>query len=299
MKTFTAVYDLAVGPVSYDFATWLIAAEMARKREGADHLHIIIRPKPDGVDGWFRDKTALYSAGEMHWRLWHLVIPLCRLIRATVAILPPDLVPPPSWVLLTKRLGAEAGPLRPLISHHAGPIIAAARAGEAVPRFSAGEHAVRSVEALLEDPERTVTMTLRETYEPGRNAERAEWLDARDAIKAAGYEVIVVEDTSRALREGTGFYELNVELRMALYDVAALNLHCHNGSQVLSWFSDQSWMAFDAALPAEWRAHWEKYLGLKPGEQLPWAREDQRLVYEHARAEVILREFRRWAGATS
>jgi hypothetical protein len=102
--------------VSYDFATWLIAAEMARVDAGAERLHVLILPDANGVGGWFRDKTALYDLEEMHWRLWHLVLPLCRLIGATVGVLPHE------WVPAARRDEYEQ-----TISHHAGGIIAAAR----------------------------------------------------------------------------------------------------------------------------------------------------------------------------
>ena len=120
VKLHRAIYDLAIGPVSYDFATWLIAAEMERRQLGAERLHVVIRAARDGVDGWFRDKTSLYGAAEMHWRLWHLVLPLCHLVNASVELDP-----------LAERGGRQT------LSHHAGPIIAAARAGAAVPRFAA------------------------------------------------------------------------------------------------------------------------------------------------------------------
>ena len=284
VKLHRAIYDLAIGPVSYDFATWLIAAEMERRQLGAERLHVVIRAARDGVDGWFRDKTSLYGAAEMHWRLWHLVLPLCHLVNASVELDP-----------LSERGGRQT------LSHHAGPIIAAARAGAAVPRFAAGEHARAAVRGHLVALGRpAVTMTLRDTYETGRNSDREAWREAAEAIRARGYAVIELEDSGLALGLGRGFYELDVELRMALYQEAALNLHSHGGPMVLSWYSDAPWIGFGAALPAaDWKAHWEKHLCLKVGEQLPWARPDQRLVYESDSREVILREFERWAGATN
>lgn len=283
MRIHTEVYDLAVGPVSYDFATWLIAAEMARRASGADLLHVVIQAKPDGIDGWFRDKTALYPSAEMHWRLWHLVMPLCRLVNASVELVPDG-----------QKLARQT------LSHHAGPIIAAARAGAEVPRFSAGEHALDAVRRVTEGGRAVVTMTLRDTYEPGRNADARAWYGAAKDIEARGYTVVMVHDTSRALAMTEGFFELNVELRMALYQSAALNLHSHGGPATLSWFSDAPWIMFCAAMPEQhWRTHWAKHLGLQWGDQFPWSRPDQRLVYETDQKHVILREFERWAGATN
>ncbi len=247
MITYTAVYDLAVGPVSYDFAVWLVAADMERKKAGADHLHVLIVPKSDGVDGWFRDKTVLYDGDEMHWRLWHLVLPLCRLMRATVAMVPP-----------VYSHAAHAAEQEQVISHHAGPIVTAVRGGASVSKFKAGKHAIKAVRAHIGNGAKTVTMTLRQTYDQHRNADRSQWLEAAKQIEARGFRVIVLNDTAVALSAGAGFYEVNVELRLALYEVAALNLHCNGGPQVLGWFSDAAWLAFDAAMPADmWGKHWE------------------------------------------
>jgi hypothetical protein len=163
--------------------------------------------------------------------------------------------------------------------HHAREIIAAARAGAAVPLLEATAHARAVVGEYLRRFEKpVVTMTLRNTYDAARNADVGRWESVRELLRHR-CDVIGIADTAQALRSGIGYAELDLDLRLALYQGAAMNLHCHGGPAELCKFSDAPYVMFDAASPAaDWQKHWE-WLGLKRGDQMPWAGANQRLVY--------------------
>ncbi len=302
VTTLTAFYDLAVGPVSFDFVVFAVKAEMERRRIGASRLHFVIVPFERGVAGMFRDKTALYDEHEMRWRLWNILIPACQLFNASVTLaldwqqagkLASEKVWkswPPDWnrqTLNDRR-------------HLIGDVIAWSKAGREVPVLRASEHARRKArEALGRLGKPVVTMTLRNTYLRERNSDREAWREAARHIEQAGYAAVLLDDTDAALSRGSGYGELNLDLRMACYETAALNLQANNGAASLCWFSEQPYRMFGAGVLAE---EWDGLFvrqGLPLGSSWPWARPGQKLVYGPTTAEQIIKEFEDWKSSNS
>jgi len=158
--------------------------------------------------------------------------------------------------------------------------------------LSASEHARRKVrEHFASFHKPVVTLTVRTTYLPERNMDPREALAVVDHIHAMGYVVKSFLDTDVALSKGTGYGELNLDLRMACYQEAAMNLQANNGAASLCWFSEAPYLMFDAGVPVdEWRGLFVEQ-GLPLGETWPWARKNQRLVYGKANAMKIIQEF--------
>lgn len=299
MKVLTAFYDLAVGPVSFDFVVFLVKAELARRQCRADWLHVVIVPFAQGVGGMFRDKSQFYDEHEARWRLWNICIPACPLLRASVTFAP-------DWERARLLKAGEIWPEdwdRQTLKHRRhliGDVISAARGGLAIPRLNASEHARRSARAAFGRRGRpVVTMTWRSTYLEERNTRAPQWLEALHHIEDRGYSVLVMRDTREALDAGAGYGELNLDLRMACYQEAALNLQANNGAASLCWFSERPYRMFGAGVPAdEWDGLFVKQ-GLPLGESWPWAGPQQKLVYGEVTAGQIIGEFEAWASATS
>jgi len=302
MTTLTAFLDLAVCPVSFDAIVFLVKAEIERKRIGAERMHVVIVPFAGGVAGMFRDKSKFYDEHEARFRLWNILMPACQLFGASVTLAGDWLQAkriasdkdwkcwPPDWdrqSLKDRR-------------HLIGDVITAARAGTAVPRLQASVHARRKVRegcAKLGRP--LVTLTLRQTYLPERNANRAAWESLRRHVENSGYATAMIEDTNVALSHGRGFAELNLDLRMAMYSEAVCNLHSNGGAGGLSWFSDRPYLFFDAGIPA---SEWEELFvnqGLPLLNNWPWAGPQQKLVYRPATFEIMREEFEVWRTASA
>jgi len=267
-------------------------ARVEAQRVNATRVHVClvgeIRHKPQ------------YDEAEARWRLWNILVPACQLMGTTVSLCA-------DW-LQAKRIASEKDWKqwppdwdRQTLKdrrHLIGDLIAWSRAGEKIPTLSASPHArrkVRETYRLMGKP--VVTMTLRNTYLRERNSHRGEWLRARHEIEQAGYAVIVLEDTDVALSQGQGFGELNLDLRMACYQEAALNLQANNGAASLCWFSETPYRMFGCGIPPEeWDGLFVKQ-GLPLGESWPWAGPQQRLVYGQPTTEQIMEEFRAWVSA--
>lgn len=293
MKVLTAVYDLIFGPVSYDFVTWLVRAMKERDSRGCDRLHVLIAPYEEGLGGFSRH-WGKHDEHAARWRLWHIVLAACPLAGATVCMAPTRL---DAELLLAKEPcwwpNGKA--------HFMGPLVEAARKGEAIPKLHATEAARRHVAAWLAgEKKKVVTLTVRnQATDPARNSNNEAWRAFGDWLGEQGYRVIVLDDANVALSEGRGYAELDPDLRLALYQRAAMNAIGNNGPQELLKFSTAPYLAFGQALTQEWQDHFRKYFCMQPGDQLPWARPDQRMVYQPDSLEVLKREFNAWASATS
>lgn len=291
LRTLTAYYDLAIGPPSFDFVVFLVKAEIARRKCGAEHLHVVIVPKVGGVGGMFRDKTHLYDEHEMRWRLWHIAIAACPLAGASVTLatdwnqarrLRTDEIFPEDWDRQTLKRRA----------HLIGGVIEEAKRGTEIPRLAASAAARRAVAQAFGAG--YVTMTQRSTYLAERNSDGAEWSLAAEYIEAAGCAVVRIPDTKDALAAGSGYGAIDLDLRMATYGAAGLNLQANNGAASLCWFSERPYRMFGAGVPAdEWDGLFVKQ-GLPLGASWPWSKPQQKICYGRENAASIISEFEEW-----
>jgi hypothetical protein len=183
--------------------------------------------------------------------------------------------------------------------HLIGDVIAAARAGAAIPRVQASEHARRKVREYYGSFKLpVVTMTHRRTYLKARNSDLSAWEKARWKIAEAGYGIVTLQDTDTALSDGKGYGELNLDLRTACYQEAALNLVSSNGPASLCWFGEKPYRMFGAGVPADEWQHLFVEQGLPLGQHWPWASEDQKLVYGETTVDQMIQEFDAWVSAT-
>lgn len=296
MKPLTAIYDLIFGPISFDFVTWLVRA---RKEAGDRALHVVIVPYEEGLGGFSRH-WGTHDEHAARWRLWHICVAACPLAGATVTMAGSR-----DWSkLFTAAYGGDVwAPTGK--AHFMGPLVEAARRGESIPKLRATEAARRCVEQSIKGSYVTVTLRSQDT-DPDRNTSE-DWTAFIKWLETRGRQVIVLRDTREVLAEAgrwkfssmEALAPVDPDLRLALYERAAMNCIGNNGPQELLKFSDAPYLAFGQALTEGWQNHFRKFFALEPGQQLPWARRDQRLVYRPDTFEVLTEEFGRWAGATS
>jgi hypothetical protein len=258
-------YNVPASPLSYDFIHWLVDAEQTRILAGA--------PAPLKVGFWFgRDgKTGL----ENPWRaqMFHNVI---RPSLARIGAVEDD-------------SAAHDGNCK--MEFGFKDVIDRARQGAPVPRFKAEPH-MEKIRDLRHCGGRYITITLREAEQyPHRNSNMEAWLRFASYLKNRGERVIFVRDTARAHDLINGFESsiyapTDLHYRAALYQGAAMNLFVSNGPATLAYFSDWRWMMF---LKIEPDGHayapntpkfWREEFGMEVGEQFPWARADQRIIWK-------------------
>lgn len=269
----TAYYDLSTSPPTYDFVSFLLAAEMTRLQGNHDSLRIRILPGP--VDG-FRTSTLPPKCPHARRRMLQAIVaPLAQLLPSCVDCSSQDhrgKVPGDSIGYGTKMYGVK----RLLEAAHAN---------------------VYPLRALGTPPQGDyVTITLREaSYWPSRNSNVGEWLKVADYLRRQGREVIFVRDTERAdepLNDHETAPRASVDLlhRAHLYAGAALNLFTNNGPAWMCLFMQAPCAVFKMIAPGAPMASAAVFtkVGLPPGSQWPNAAPDQFISWAMDDAQEII-----------
>lgn len=271
MARVSAFYDFSVSPYSYDFLTFLVIAR------GLGCNHTVFVPGERAYQKC--------SPEEQKFRLEHLLIPLAKMSGDVTVCGRRDEA---MWYEPTFPIGYTLD--APKHAHMLGDLM---RAGKA-----------RWLEAPdLDVPKGKVTITIRESrIKPIRNSNIGEWIKAAEQIEAMGYSVLFVPDTDNM--QDFGRFEsypkaaLDPAVRLALYSKSVLNLGINNGPMAMCMYSKLPYIAFmrrDEAFPEASEAFF-KAQGLPVGSQFPWAVAGQRVVWEHDKAESIVKHVQQWEG---
>jgi hypothetical protein len=256
-------YNIAAGPLSFDFMTWLIDAEMTRVREGA--------PPPLRVAFWTGKEEKVTPERSM-W-LNNVFRPMLGFIGA---------------VEDNTAIGGRHKEL-----YVPRDIVAAYNAGERLPKITPPR--------IIETPQAPVTITLREAeHWEFRNSNLDAWCKFARLLMDRGEHVIFIRDTAKATEPLPGFmtYPLaSVDLgeRFSLYEAAKANLFVSNGPGGFAIFaSRRPFLMFtpiedegcDFIANTPW--FWKHKNGVEMGDQYPWFAEDQRIIWELDTYESIL-----------
>lgn len=291
-RTLTAVYDFAVSPASYDFVLFLVGAAIYRDVAGYMDVHVVFVPA-DTVDGFRRDRKPI-SVENKIYRRDSLVVPLCRLINAT------------HTVCQSREHAASiiAGDVFPEGYTLQKPIPAywfaeirdrAASVGNKLPRLHVDAQARDWVASWVGDGP-YITLTYRDTYGEARNSNKANWRSFGEWATDRGWNVIHVPDTEQCGHpewSGVGVAAaMSPLIRHALYAGSSMNLGISGAALAVCWFGDLPFLSFKmvADYYSTKPAFLERY-GLPVNTQLPWAKTNQRLVWEADDLDVIKKHF--------
>jgi hypothetical protein len=129
----------------------------------------------------------------------------------------------------------------------------------------------RRFKSVLPPRSERYTVTLRQTDRNAyRNSDVSLW--RRFAAEIGAY---VIEDHS--------VQPIDLYDRMALYAGAQMNFGVTNGPMALLYFTDYPMAMFDCQNSKSWELH-----GVEVGGQIPWLRENQRLIWKKPTMEMLL-----------
>ena len=302
-----AFYDLEVCPITFDFVNFLILAELEKRRQNLQQLHIIIVP---GANSGFRDDDTTFNTHNKIWRLEQIAIPACWLmpepVRLTVcrdrAELSEHFEPQPDHIF-----PIEYQPDSPRGDFLWAGIAAAAAIGEEIPRLRATEQGKAYITRWLSGlgkATRPVTITLRESsHRPERNSDITEWAKAAKKITELGFHPIIIRDTEKCFDlphpQMKNFSHcpqaaVNLDLRLALYELSQTNLMVLNGPGVLCWLSENaSYVMFRMITPNVENSSLAMLasMGLTPDSNLAIANPHQKLIWDTDSSEIIIQNF--------
>lgn len=287
MKLLTAFYDMDHGPVSYDFVTWLVRAMFERDERGCTDLHVVI--VPNSATGFAR-KWGKHDEAATRWRLWHIVLPACQLASATVS-----LAPDRQWAIYIKGETLETWWPEGK-AHFMAPLVDAARAGKKIPKLRATEQAKRYAEQWFKGkPIITVTLRDQETDSQRNSNIKAFESFQKQVLAQRQIVCMTLHETNKILAfHACPAWVADIDLRLALYERAEMNIIGNNGPQEMLKFSDAPYLAFGQGLGTMGADHWREYFHMELGEQVPWAAWNQKLVFKPDSFEIMKKEFEAW-----
>lgn len=307
-RTVVLFYDLEVSPITYDFCFSLINAELIRARRRLDHIEVVIVPGPaDGLRTEDEDYETAVDPENRRWRIANILLPLCRLVPSVSGV----------TLCATRR---QATAIRGLSGTHLYPrdywprfprphtpneVLDAARGGKIARPFRAPEQARRYVRRWLLPVagRRAVTITLRQyEFMPRRNSNLVAWGKLAEFLEGEGFAPVFVPDADAAfdplpdvIKKFPVFTDaaMNVELRMALYEAAWLNMLVNNGPFGCAAFSDSPYLMFKILTPGVRMTcqAYMKSLGYEIGVTPPFCSPFQKWVWEDDDLPVLMREF--------
>ncbi len=304
-----AFYDLAVAPLTFDVLWFLTGADLERRRRGLGSLSLVVVPGPEsGVRHERPDYEAVVDRDDRRARIVDIIVP-------AVGFLPS----PRAVMVAASRGEAEAiafgakhvfpGGYEPAMPRFASsrPCLEAARRERAdiavLGATASGLSQADSWLARHDGGRPAIVITLRGYgYMPMRNSNLKAWIAFAEKLDKKRFLPVFVPDTSQPAEDLSALARFpvcaeaaeSVDLRMALYERAYLNLGVNNGPMGLCWLNARTrYLTFKIlteTAPQTTKAAMQ-HLGFEIGKSLPFATPYQRWVWEDDDLDVIEREF--------
>ena len=253
MNVLSAYYDLKVSPTTYDITTFLALAEMWRLHHNLDAIDLYVVAN-DLADG-YRENEIGTSKAKKDWMLQHVLLQthtLAKSCRRTIYV--PDrneltLLPNSTAQIFPEHYDVQA----PEAFYLTKEITHFGLRGLPYPTFDVTPEAATHIDTWIKHHakgRRLVTITLRHSSrQPERNSNIDSWVQFAHSLDPNLYLPVFLPDTEALFQpldtrlapfEIYPFAALNVELRMALYDAAYMNLLINNGPNTLLIFNPNS-----------------------------------------------------------
>lgn len=294
------VYDANKFPISFDICWALAWAELQCRKFNENSFNVvIINPAETFLHAKPESDPDYVSRDELMWRVQQVLIPLALMYKsvASVCSMSDDdqslrrgasgvdsrhfLWPPPLQQMYREVLSGSAAP----------------------GGFSAKAGARRDVRNLLsaQSATKVISITIRESKGGRvRNSDIEEWNRFGETLLAKGFSPVFIPDTDRSFADlrvparTLPMVALNMWLRVALYEISALNMFVSSGPAAICSLSPNiPYLVFKILADGERLSSREVVtdLGFRIGESPPFATKNQKWVWEDDTFDVLWREF--------
>jgi hypothetical protein len=302
-------YDLAVSPITFDICWALAIAENRRLAAGADSVHLVLVP---GFEAGLRREDPLYEqavdAGQRRHRIERLMLPVAQQLPSLSGVTVCSSRRQAFWLRLLRTDHVYPEHYWPGIpqAHKPTDLLEPARAAQTIVLpFRPKPDAAAALEQWLPPSEhrRLVTITLRQYgYMTDRNSNLAAWGAFARNLDPQRYCVVIVPDSDAAdgpLPDFAGFTQAgaaarDIDMRMALYHRAYLNLFVNNGPHGLCMFdAGAAYLMFKILTPSapQTTEAYMQELGFDIGTDPAFARPWQHWVWEDDSLDAITTAF--------
>ena len=242
--TMVAVYDLTVEPITFDFADFLAAAESYAKTHGKSNFFLFIVPRDRDLLEPDKIYEETVPEDSQNWRVNNIILPLIPLYPACVGF---SLLPHQTHMsnLISNRLVFPADysdTFKPSVDQSDLFKLLNLKifSGFVAPKQALNYiHQWQKLNAIVYP---MVVITLRQYgYDVARNSNIEEWVKFAHWVKEIGFTPVFVPDTdacylpNNLLNDFIVFNEAcwNMGLRMALNELAFVNLFYYNGTAAI------------------------------------------------------------------
>jgi hypothetical protein len=249
----TAVYDLNVTPITYDFAFFLAAAEVFALKNNKRAFKVLFVPQDGGkVENEASDKyrstvvaqeNMNYDVQTFKWRFENVILPLMNIYPACIghSILPNK--SDTSEAIKGKFLYPEFYSERFQAYDYYRDVVSSKNKFFGFLASIQGKRYIESWKKLNNINGKIVTITLRQSnFDSSRNSKVGEWVKFAQFIRKNGYIPVFIPDTEACFEheprlDGFIVFEApcwNLGIRVALYEVADLNFFTPNGPMAIA-----------------------------------------------------------------
>lgn len=306
-----AFYDLAMNPSTYDATVFAVRADVYRRQAGKKVIHFVIVPSLL-VGGRAGDFERYGGEEGIKWRQSYVVQSVFKLLPATASV---------SALTCRDELSQWQKEDRAVFPRHYDFVEATDEHSlkDACDDFSKGmdprvlvapKQATRFVEQYLShflNGRKLLTVTMREYgYQSERSTNVDAWADFFSRLDSKEYMVIVVRDTNHMMEELPEQFQrfdfvqdfpvacTDVNFRMALYEMAYLNLTVTTGPSTLLYFTLLPYIQFKTYIPSivsSAETFHELRTGARVGEPFPLENWNQKWFWYEDSSENIWSEF--------
>jgi len=236
----TAIYDLNVNPITYDFAFFLAAAELFAFKNKKRAFEVLFVPqRKDHVVGGESEKCQSTPDEEnMKWRFENIILPLMSIYPACIghSILPKgsDTSEAIKGKFHYPEFYSESFPEADFYWE----VYASKNKFFGFSASFQGKRYIESWKKFNNIKGKVVTITLRQyRFDPMRNSTVDEWIKFARYIKEKGYTPVFIPDTDTCFEHDSRLDDFvvfeapcwNLGIRMALYEGVDLNFFTNSG----------------------------------------------------------------------
>lgn len=307
--TLYVFYDLNRYAYSYDVCWFLMWAELQREKAGKRHLHVLIVPADEPEARFFaQDAGPGVTFESQDWRYQNICIPALSMLPSVAGITICHSGTQATAMGLLFSAPGRTSRFRqpPDLETVFREVVEGLTQAASPPRLRAPGRSCDFVDEWLRlyaRGRKAVVISLRDyEVQPLRNSWHEEWAKFISMLDEREYFPVIVPDTYRSFDVAEkypgvavfGECAWNMELRMALYEKAYLNMLVNSGPASLCVLNDRCRYLFFKVIvrgsPLASEEHLAK-LGFELGSSPSFAGPYQKWVWEDDQAEILKREF--------
>lgn len=287
-----AFYDFAVSPYSYDFVSFMVAA----KGHGCDEIVFVPGRRMIRREDGTVEEFQKCSVEEQAFRMKNLILPLASKYR----VCKDRAEAKHYWHPGCFPDGYTVD--RPKAAHMLRDVMTCGKL------YPLGADPAKIAQAkIFGMDESTIVITIRESFiKTERNSNTEQWVMAADWLVENGHKVVFIPDTDNRFttfgkHKSIPEASVDVQLRLAIYHLAKLNMGVNNGPMALALYSRRPLLYFrPLGYTTETSGEFWVLNMVPPGAQPPWFKDSQRIIWEGGdEADNIIRNFRKWSAVRS